>query len=1136
MERFSDLMKRTSLNRRVLLITALLVAAVMAITLMGLILGAAINAPRFIPVVQTAVETFTDLSFETRKIRFRYPLDLRLDGLVVEGDIGGIHLRVQAERVETRSGLRALCRGTVDSILIRDLKASLRIGRERARPEEGGGAPLEIPWWAWRIRVAEIRNAFIEVEAGNAPLGLERLDLSWLGDPGSSSGALTVSLRDGSTREDDITVRFEHDRFFPGREPVVLPDLVLSSLAAFAGVKLPVAGTLSGTLRPLPAAGGMEGVCIDLKAEGLGMQGSELPVHFEKGQLTLHIRVLFPLRIGKEIPAAEGFRLSGNVEGTVQGIRIRETAPPRNLEPLRFRVLAEMHAGTGKAGWEGEASDGLGLFTLQGRGTAAGILAGRPPGLEASVTAACTDLPLAVSLFAPAASRLPGGLQWGGGTEAVLEMKGTTGSMEIHGKLKSKNLFLHNGKGGLVPVRMTGELKGLAGDSGIRELEISTRRFRVGKLASLRGRIGYTPETVRFRMSSGSSDLAKIAEFLEPILPQPVQGFQWGGDLNVSMNGQATPGTAGPLQADFRVALKKGQFASGDYQQMGEGVGLEMNGTVSLLDRGETVGLNMDASVSGGEVVYEGLYINLTPHRPVFHLEAASDRSAARVILKQSVLELADIGTFRLRGTQTRTDTGMERRAELETRDINLETLARLSQEGGFGERWPVFHTLHGSGRMELRAALYQGKGPPAARGLLVMKEGSFSQESRELSVAGIQAHLPFSVGPAEAIERLPGQEGAEKAGGKVSTGQIDFRGIRIPGVQASLQVYRDRVALMKPLKLEVAGGRLEVSDLSLDGLSAGTRNGRVSLALARADLAPLTRALLGMPVEGKVSAEVPLAGLKGGRLFTESGRFHIQAGRGRITMENLTMEYSPSPGEMKGRFTLSAEAFPLEALSAGVMNTPVTGTLDGSLAPVEISRGVMTASGELHVAAWDGTIRISRIRGTGLPGPTPLLEADLQMRGLQLAEISSPLSFGRISGVLQGEIQGLRIGRSFPYLEAFRMDLETVKMRGVPQKIGARAVENISKIGGSSALTSAVSSGVMSFFDEYYYKKIGVRATLAGGWLELHGIPKKGNEYLILRSWRLPTLSMPLKVLSADRKIRFRSWVSYLESFSGSN
>jgi hypothetical protein len=270
--------------------------------------------------------------------------------------------------------------------------------------------------------------------------------------------------------------------------------------------------------------------------------------------------------------------------------------------------------------------------------------------------------------------------------------------------------------------------------------------------------------------------------------------------------------------------------------------------------------------------------------------------------------------------------------------------------------------------------------------------------------------------------------------------------------------------------------------------------------------------------------------GREKGKFFMESGGVQVEQGQGRISVEGREVEYSP-PGEMQGRLAATADAFPLETLTGAFLETPVAGTLDGSMTEVEIAGGSMSAQGEFLLSAWDGTVRVSGIRGQGIPGPRPTVEADLLIQHLDLSEMTAPLSFGRISGILYGEVQGLRIGPRFPYLQAFRMKLGTVKTRGVTQKIDARAVENMSRIGGSNALTAVLSSGVMRFFDEYHYKKIGMQGTLEKGWLELHGIPRNGNEYLILPSLRLPTISMPLKILSPDSKIRFKSWVSTLRS-----
>jgi len=1127
-------MTNPSRKRRVLCLFLLPAAMILAIALgVCLIPGAVLNAPWFLPFAETALQRLTGLTVETDAIRFRYPFHLGLEGLAVEGTVGGVDVRIRAGGVEIRSGAGGLLRGSVNSIRVWDVQAAVRFGREGKPSSASAETILEFPGWVRRIRNAQIQNASLEVQSGHAPLGVAGIDLTWRGDPERSSGELTVSLRDPRIREDDLSVRVEEDRFLPGAGPVLLPDLDLASLAAFAGKDLPVSGTLSGSIQPLPHGGGVEGVCLDLRAEDLSVQGDGLAAVFAGGEVALHVRALFPLSMGERLPSLEAFRLNGEASGFVREVLIRDVAIPRDLDPLAFRVSFEMDGGADTTAWDAEGSDGKGVFTVRTTGTGAGLLRGTAPRLAASVSAACTDLPLAVSLLAPDAG-LPAGMSWGGGVEGVGHVSGTPQSVMIQGAVKSKSLFLRNAKSRAVPVRWNLALKGWADESGIREMELSTKGFRVGELATLDARADYRPEGVRWRVKTGSVQVQKVAEFLAPALPEPLQGFEWGAHVAVSSDGEFLPGAGGGLKAGFRLQCSQGRFASGDFQRMGEGLALDVSGTVSLGERGSAAVWNAKALVSGGEIVHDGLYVNLAPIRPAFHLEMETAFPPGRVNLTRSGLDLAGLGTFRLSGTRDRQGPDTELRADVEARDVDLEGVSRVLQEGGFAERWPFLHTVQGAGLLGLRVQLYQGSGASAARGRLVLAEGAVSRAASGVSVTGIRADLPFSVGPASALDRLPGGVGAAAEAGLVSCKRVDFRGIVVPGVEARLRIHRDRVDLVRPLEAELSGGRLTIPQFVLSGLTSGEREGRVSLQLEGADLAPLTGGLLGAKVEGRVSAWIPNAGLRDGRFFSESGRIQAQSGGGRLQVEDLALGFSP-PADLNGRFNLWADAFPLEALSAGVLQDPPAGTLDGRLAPVEISGGRLRTTGELRVSLWGGRVRISGVRGSNVAGPEPSLEADLEIRGLHLAEMTSPVSFGTISGVMQGEVLGLRIGGRFPYLEAFRLNLETVKVRGVPRKIGARAVENLSRIGGSSVLGAALSSGFLSLFDEYYYRKIGVSAVLAQGWLELHGIPGKGGrEYLITRSWRLPTISMPLKVQGDDRKVRFGSWISYVQGFGG--
>ena len=360
---------------------------------------------------------------------------------------------------------------------------------------------------------------------------------------------------------------------------------------------------------------------------------------------------------------------------------------------------------------------------------------------------------------------------------------------------------------------------------------------------------------------------------------------------------------------------------------------------------------------------------------------------------------------------------------------------------------------------------------------------------------------------------------------GTLTVEGVDFKGLEIPRIHARVLLAGNRLTLQEPMRIELAGGSLNIPEFVLQGLGSTRQKGRAAVEIEDVDLAPLAKAMAGKAIEGRLNGRFDGLTLEDGSLEGR-GEIGLRIRGGELLVQNIELRAPPS-GDPSGRCAVRAEGIPLEALSREFMQTPLEGTLDADLPTVALSQGKLTTEGSLTLSTFGGTITVSKIRAAGLPGPTPVAQLDLDLEEIDLAALSSPLRFGWVSGVLQGRIHGLRVRPGFPYATAFDADLETVKRRGVPRKIDATAVTTLSKIGGSNQLAAVLSVGLYRFFDEYYYRKMGVRAVLEDGWLELHGIPKGKREYLIIRAFRLPTLSMPITVMTPNQKIRFNRWLA---------
>ncbi len=172
---------------------------------------------------------------------------------------------------------------------------------------------------------------------------------------------------------------------------------------------------------------------------------------------------------------------------------------------------------------------------------------------------------------------------------------------------------------------------------------------------------------------------------------------------------------------------------------------------------------------------------------------------------------------------------------------------------------------------------------------------------------------------------------------------------------------------------------------------------------------------------------------------------------------------------------------------------------MEGDLDPVEIRADSVHTEGQVKLQIFGGEILVSEIGVKGLQTPGPKLTCRVDAKALDLKRLTEGTEFGKIEGVLQGHIENAVFSRGQP--ESFDLVLETVKTKGVPQKISVEAVDNIARIGGGTSPFVGMAGTFVSFFRELPYEKIGIRARLENDVFKINGtIRGDGKEYLMKR------------------------------------
>jgi hypothetical protein len=215
--------------------------------------------------------------------------------------------------------------------------------------------------------------------------------------------------------------------------------------------------------------------------------------------------------------------------------------------------------------------------------------------------------------------------------------------------------------------------------------------------------------------------------------------------------------------------------------------------------------------------------------------------------------------------------------------------------------------------------------------------------------------------------------------------------------------------------------------------------------------------------------------------------------GLGPVEVDGL---YGPEPAI---KTSLWFDAIKLQPFLSKIWPHPLPGSLSGRLDPLRYKSHTITSQGELSARVFGGRVVCSGLGASGISTSVPVFKLDIKGDNLLLADMTTDTSFGTIDGVLGGYIRNIQIAYGQP--QRFNLLLETVKQKGVSQKISVKAIDNIARIGGGQSPFMGLAGVVASFFKKFPYRKIGIQADLENDLFTINGTIKEGaTEYLVKR------------------------------------
>jgi hypothetical protein len=195
-------------------------------------------------------------------------------------------------------------------------------------------------------------------------------------------------------------------------------------------------------------------------------------------------------------------------------------------------------------------------------------------------------------------------------------------------------------------------------------------------------------------------------------------------------------------------------------------------------------------------------------------------------------------------------------------------------------------------------------------------------------------------------------------------------------------------------------------------------------------------------------------------------------------------------------------------------------------LPSVEISPDRISTEGRGEAGAFGGNIVIENIQVDRPFSANRTIACDVKLSGLDLEKITNSIPFGRVTGIINGEIRGLTLSYGQP--GSFDIRIESEKRKGVARRFSLKATNDLAILGTGEKTPFSPQSGWTRLVKDFRYKKIGIACSLKNDFFSLRGtIHRKGVEYLVMGSG-LFAINVVNK--QAQNRIQFKDMLSRLK------
>jgi hypothetical protein len=223
----------------------------------------------------------------------------------------------------------------------------------------------------------------------------------------------------------------------------------------------------------------------------------------------------------------------------------------------------------------------------------------------------------------------------------------------------------------------------------------------------------------------------------------------------------------------------------------------------------------------------------------------------------------------------------------------------------------------------------------------------------------------------------------------------------------------------------------------------------------------------------------------------------------GAIKIEDLSAAYLSQ--QWFWHVKMQLEPISMNTFSKTLGWPEMQGKIDGQVPLITYAAKQLNMDGKMQFNMFNGNVAMDGLRIDDPLGKVPKLYANLQMRNIDLGDLTRTFNFGAIEGKLEGDVKDLRLVNWKPvHMDAIIQTADGKHLK----KVSQRAVENITALGGEGT-AAALQRTFLRFFKEFNYEKIGLSCQLRQDVCKMGGVESTPTGYIIVKGKGAPTVNV---------------------------